>query len=533
MAVTISTAYENALRNGLRESRAYITNINKSINITDNNEIISIKIYSELQKNNNIFGNTIAKYVEIEVKNTNNLQFNDWLDNSIEIYLGLSLNGTPEYINQGRFRIYNIEFDRDKQTAKLECFDAMVKFNKSYSNGNTVFPITLSALFSKIVTDNDLIVGNTVFPNSTFSIEKPNVGDEEFTYRQILGWIAEMAGGNALIGRDGKVYIKTFGATPVYAIDAEEYFALEEETSFGPIQKVRIIRELEDVIEFPENMVNAVSFDIFENPIAYDQREEIIENIYNVVDGISYKPFKLQYRGTGHLDFCDKINIVNSSDQIISSYVMNSIITFDGSMSEELSAFAYAPSSSEIKSQGTVNKKTNYTSAKVDKVENQINLIASTVGTLDGRINEAEIALSPSSIISTVRDSSLYASDLAGVASQASTLVTQTATSWTTTFNTLQTKVNTLEGNTEEQYEELIKYVRFVNGTIELGNNTSQLKLTIENNQITFKDNGTPVAYISNNTLYITNGQFLNSLRIGSFAFTPRTNGSLSFGGIT
>ena len=37
------------------------------------------------------------------------------------------------------------------------------------------------------------------------------------------------------------------------------------------------------------------------------------------------------------------------------------------------------------------------------------------------------------------------------------------------------------------------------------------------------------VAYMSNNKLYITDGEFLTSVKIGSFQFVPRDNGNLSF----
>jgi len=391
MAVAISTAYANTLKQGLRESRAYIHNLNKGVFITDETELVSFKIYSELQRENNIFGNTVAKYAEIEVKNTDNLQFNDWLDNSIEIYLGLSIDAIPEYINQGRFRVYNVEFNRDKQTAKLECYDRMVRFNVPYKNGSAVFPMSLGDFFAELVEEVGLEVGSPTFPNSTFMIEKPNVGVDEFTYRNLLGWIAELAGGNAVIGRDGKVYIKSFGNIPVYTIDADEYFTLEIQDNYGPIQKVRMIREFEDIVEYPAG--DLLSYDIIDNQIAYDQREAIIQNIHAQVNGIGYIPFKLAYRGTGHLDFCDLIQIVNSDNQTFNSYVMNYILTFDGSMSEELSAIAYSPATQSIKSNGETKTKANFTSARVDKVENQISLVASDVEDLSGKYSQILVGI--------------------------------------------------------------------------------------------------------------------------------------------
>ena len=114
--------------------------------------------------------------------------------------------------------------------------------------------------------------------------------------------------------------------------------------------------------------------------------------------------------------------------------------------------------------------------------------------------------------------------------SEVSTQFTQTSTDYTYLFNQLDTYVQTLDGDTQAQFIEIQKYIRFKDGNIELGDSTSQIKLVLENDIIKFEQNGVPVAYIDNNTLYITDGQFLNSLRIGNFAFTPRANGNLSFG---
>jgi hypothetical protein len=82
---------------------------------------------------------------------------------------------------------------------------------------------------------------------------------------------------------------------------------------------------------------------------------------------------------------------------------------------------------------------------------------------------------------------------------------------------------------TDAQFEEIRKYIRFVDGNILLGEEGNTLTLRIENDRISFLDSGLEVAYFSNNKLYVTDGEFLNSLQLGNFAFMPRENGNLSF----
>lgn len=106
----------------------------------------------------------------------------------------------------------------------------------------------------------------------------------------------------------------------------------------------------------------------------------------------------------------------------------------------------------------------------------------------------------------------------------------QTATGWDYTFHNLEDYVEEVEGNEIEHHQELIRHIRFEDGDIILGEENSEFQARISNDRISFYQGSTEIAYLSNNKLYITNAEILTSLRLGNFGFTPRTNGSLSFG---
>jgi hypothetical protein len=109
-----------------------------------------------------------------------------------------------------------------------------------------------------------------------------------------------------------------------------------------------------------------------------------------------------------------------------------------------------------------------------------------------------------------------------------STTMQQLSDSFTFTFETLQTAVDENDAFAREQLVELKKYIRFEDGNILLGETGNELVLRLENDRISFLDAGAEVAYFSNQQLYILDGTFLNSLRVGKFAFIPRENGNLS-----
>jgi hypothetical protein len=109
-----------------------------------------------------------------------------------------------------------------------------------------------------------------------------------------------------------------------------------------------------------------------------------------------------------------------------------------------------------------------------------------------------------------------------------STTMTQLSDSFTFLFSQLEAKVDTNDTDARTQFSELEKYIRFEGGDIILGEVGNEITLRIENDRISFLDDGAEVAYFSNKQLTVLDGSFLNSLQVGSFKFLPRANGNLS-----
>lgn len=108
------------------------------------------------------------------------------------------------------------------------------------------------------------------------------------------------------------------------------------------------------------------------------------------------------------------------------------------------------------------------------------------------------------------------------------TTMTQLADSFEFLFTELRTAVDTNDVEAREQFTELKKYIRFEDGNILLGQVGKEITLRIEGEKIVFLDNGAEVAYFTDNHLTVKDANFLNSMRIGDFAFIPRANGNLS-----
>lgn len=110
-----------------------------------------------------------------------------------------------------------------------------------------------------------------------------------------------------------------------------------------------------------------------------------------------------------------------------------------------------------------------------------------------------------------------------------STQFTQLADSFNFQFTQLRAVVDDNDVEARTQFQEIQKYIRFENGNIILGESGNEITLRIENDRISFLNGGVEVAYFSNRKLFVNDGEYINSLKLGKFAFIPRANGNLSF----
>ena len=97
-----------------------------------------------------------------------------------------------------------------------------------------------------------------------------------------------------------------------------------------------------------------------------------------------------------------------------------------------------------------------------------------------------------------------------------------------TTSSEFQDKIDDTNTSMSEQFSEINKYIRFVDGKIILGETGNELVLTIQNDRVAFTQSGVEVAYFSNNNLYVKRAEILTTLKIGNHEFAPRADGGLA-----
>lgn len=133
------------------------------------------------------------------------------------------------------------------------------------------------------------------------------------------------------------------------------------------------------------------------------------------------------------------------------------------------------------------------------------------------------------SLIASVTASTVSKSDYEEFSETVKNILQMDANGTTMIFQTIQEAIAEVDNAQQTNYREILKYIRFEDGNIILGEKDNPITLTLENDILAFRQNGVMVAFLSNNRFQVTDGTFMNSLRIGKFSFVPRANGNLSF----
>ena len=142
----------------------------------------------------------------------------------------------------------------------------------------------------------------------------------------------------------------------------------------------------------------------------------------------------------------------------------------------------------------------------------------------------SEISKSSEQIRLAVREDYISRSEMATIQQDFQSTITQNSSEIRMDLSTI---TDELKDNIATNQELLEEYIRFKGALIELGKVGNAFTAELSNNELAFKENGQKIAYISNNSLVITNAEIRNKLSLGNetrgwFDFIPRSNGNLS-----
>ena len=150
-------------------------------------------------------GVAVCRNIQIEIINDDErFAFYDFFGAKIRLYLTFQLSETVERIEYGTFTVLTPE--TYGETIIITALDDMYKADRDYST-NITYPTSLQTILVDACNTLDIPLGSTSFTNSDFVVNEKPTG---ITFRQLFGYIAMIAVGNARIDTTGRMRILSY-----------------------------------------------------------------------------------------------------------------------------------------------------------------------------------------------------------------------------------------------------------------------------------------------------------------------------------
>lgn len=260
----------------LNDSTQHELNIYIDGNKIDPNHIVGFSSILELFNNNEFcLGCTPEIDIEFEIDKR------DLPETYNECYIETGID--KEVVPIGYFTIQK-PIEDDEFKVKIKATDYMKKFeNAKYDGSNLIYPKSMLEVLKDICKKVGVELGSTSFLNSDKQIA---VYDNTVTARTYLSYIAEQAGGFAVIGRDGKLYIKNFGKD---IIDFD--INLFGDFTWGNKFKVSKVSYEDGIQNYKFGNETQATVFIEQNNM-YIVDSEQVENVYNQIKGFEVYAFE-------------------------------------------------------------------------------------------------------------------------------------------------------------------------------------------------------------------------------------------------
>lgn len=213
----------------------------------------------------------------------------------VELSFGLlidSVNDEWEEIPLGKYKVSEC-IRQSTQQLKITALDDMDKFNIKY-DGNTLFgsPYTILSYISVI---SGVELGQSQeevesLPNGTVTFGVDSSSNIT-SYRDLIGDLAACLAGFAVIGRDGKLYIRTFNSYPC-AVFSEDYRGNDTVSDYQVIYSgVHVTKRDSDIYigEDTDQMLN-LGTNAFLQFGPDETTKEIMQNILDVISLVAFTP---------------------------------------------------------------------------------------------------------------------------------------------------------------------------------------------------------------------------------------------------
>lgn len=324
-------------------------------------------------------GDAVERNIQIELMNDEE-QFSEYVfcDAKIRLFLTFDLSESTEKIEMGTFTVLSPE--TYGETVIVTAVDEMYKADVEYTT-NITFPATTGTMLRDSCDVIGIPLGTVTFDNDDFVVnQKP----EGITHRQLYGYIAMLAGGNARISRQGELEIIPYDFTYETVFTLDKWKNLKTDTENITITGIKAVYQYEEtettVFEGTEGYVIKV-----ENPLISGQEQTAVSLISEKLIGAVFRQFEGDHIGCPVLEFMDPVQIIDRKGRSYTSVITDINFAFYG--------FTTIKNSSEK----VLRKKSSYPSVAAEAYQKARKLVIAEKTARETAIKKLEKTLSESS----------------------------------------------------------------------------------------------------------------------------------------
>lgn len=297
-------------------------------------------------------GVAICRTIQIELLNdTEQYADYDFLGARIRLYLTLELSESAEKVEMGSFTV--LEPETYGETVIITANDDMYRADKSYST-SLLYPASLSNIFVEACEACGIPFETASFTNSGYEVASPPTS--EYTYRQIFGFIAMLAGGNARISRSGYMQILTYDLeSPAQTLS--DWITLKNDLSDITITGLETTSTTESETGESEETTYTFGDDGYrltlENPFFAGQETNALTLIGARVVNLTFRKFEGDYIAYPLAEFMDAVTVTDRKGNSYTSVITDFAFTFFGKTTISNSAESVLRNSSQYVSDST------------------------------------------------------------------------------------------------------------------------------------------------------------------------------------
>lgn len=372
-----------------------------------NDNLIDIKITR--QGDNKFFGYGVSQ--KLEFKRRGRMELNEEL-NAFKAFFG---DGTEEgWVSSCPYFYYdNTTYDEIADESTITAYDGIYLASKHLVKEIEDFDINIwetNAILNRLTkflrcnsevkfigfTDEELI-------NIRMSVHNGNFEGSE-TIREVLDALAEYEQAIYFINTNNDLVFKRVSKTEdsVTIVEASDYFTLTNDGN-KTLNSICSTTSLGDniIATYDENTTGETQY-IRDNGYLSNPNwvAEVLNKAIAAVGGLTISQFKCKWRGNYLLEVGDWIEIYSKNYQtFINAMIINDVITYNGGFIEE-TEWNFADSENENAASSTIGDAIKETYAKVDKVNKQIELVASEVSSNSEKL--ATLTVNTDNVIASV-----------------------------------------------------------------------------------------------------------------------------------